>query len=189
MTENWKGLAEIWKRRDEPTRKLLILQTFGRHLECASKRAEPMQRWHCFTGQLEGSSWLLEGGLGQFENRLTLQLPPNCQCHRWTHRPACLACPCVLCPRQRPNWASACANEHCWASLALLSACPLPLSARLLPRGAAHGRSSQCHKGRAWAASEEHAHWSRHFIAPNAGQWHHMWKNAQIQHTQLAKQY
>ena len=76
MTENWKGLAEIWKRRDEPTRKLLILQTSGRHLECASKRAEPMQRWHCFTGQLEGSSWLLEGGLGQFENGLR-----RCNCH------------------------------------------------------------------------------------------------------------
>ena len=174
---------------------MLILPTFGRHLECASKRAEPMQRWHCFTGQLEGSSWLLDGGLGQFEKRLTLQLPPNCQCHRWTHRPACLACACALscaCALPAPNCAKfglcLCANEPCWASLVLLSACPLPLSARLLPRGAAHGRSSQCHKGRAWAASEEHAHRSRHFIAPNAGQWHHMWKNAQIQHTQLGKQ-
>ena len=38
MTENWKGLAKTRKRRDELTRKLLILPVFGRHLECASKK-------------------------------------------------------------------------------------------------------------------------------------------------------
>ena len=119
MTENWKGLAEIWKHRDELTRKLLILPVFRRHLECVSKRAEPMQHWHCFTGQLEGSSWSLEVGLRQFEKRLTLQLPPTATKLPMPplDPPACVfgLCLCFVGAKFGPK-------EPCWASLVLLSA-------------------------------------------------------------------